>query len=83
MKRLLLLLLCAISSVAVAIYAALQFFAASMAGSALVGVPSQEATQRHYGLLSSVWLAVTVVAVVVFVIFVVSAVRRRSTSHTL
>ena len=83
MKRLLLLLLCAIGSVAVGVYAALKFFAASMAGSALVGVPSQETAQHHYGLLSSVWLVVTLAAVVTSIVFVVAAIRRGPTSHTL
>ena len=78
-KRLLLLLLCAISSVAVAVYAALQFFVASMAGSALVGVPLQEAAQRHYGLLSWLWFAVTVAAVFAFVVSVIAVTRLRST----
>ena len=77
MKRLLLLLLCAISSVAVAIYAALQFFVASMAGSALVGVPSQQAAQRHYGFLSWLWFSVAVAAILALVVSVIAVSRLR------
>ena len=81
MKRLLLLLLCAIGSLTVAIYAALQFFAASMAGSALVGIPSQAAAQRHYGFLSWLWFAVAVAAVLAFVVSVTAVTRLRSTGR--
>jgi len=77
MKQLLLLLLCVISSVAVAVYAALQFFVASMAGSALVGVPSQQAAQRHYGFLSWLWFSVAVAAILALIVSVIAVSRLR------
>ena len=72
------LLLSAIISLAVAVYATLQFFVASMAGSALVGVPAQAVAQRHYGSLSWLWLAGAIVAVLVFVVSLIGAIRFRS-----
>ncbi len=81
MKRTKLLLLSAIVSVAIAVYAALQFFVATMAGSALVGVPVQVAAQHHYGFLSWLWFAVAVVAVLTLVVSVIGVVRLRSTSR--
>ena len=81
MKRTKLLLLSAIVSVAIAVYAALQFFAATMAGSALVGVPAQVAAQRHYGFLSWLWFAVAVAAVLAFVVSVSGVIRLRSTGR--
>ena len=83
MKRRTLFLLLAAASLLFAAYSARQLFFACMASSALVGVPSQLAAQRHYGLLSSVWLVVTLAAVVAFVVSMVSAIRRRSSGHTL
>jgi len=83
MKRRTLFLLFAVASLLFAGYSAREFFFACMASSALVGVPSQLAAQHHYGLLSSVWLVVTLAAVVASIIFVVAAIRRRPTSHTL
>jgi len=79
MKRTTVLLLSAIASVAVAIYAALQFFVASMAGSALVGVPAQVVAQRHYGFLSWLWFAVAVAAALAFVVSVIGVIRLHST----
>jgi high-affinity nickel permease len=83
MKRTTVLLVSAIVSVAVAVsvYAALQFFIASMAGSALVGVPAQVAAQRHYDFLSWLWFAVAVTAVLVFVVSVIGVIRLRSTGR--
>ena len=81
MKRTPMLLLSAIVSLAVAVYSALQFFVASVAGSALVGIPAQEASQRHYGFLSWLWFAVAVVAVLAFVVSVIGVIRFRSTAR--
>ena len=75
------LLLSAIVSLAVAVYAALRFFVASMAGSALVGVPAQVGAQRHYGFLSWLWFAVAVAAVLVFAVSVIGVIRLRSTGR--
>ena len=72
------LLLSAIVSVAVAVYAAIKFFVASMAGSALVGVPAQVAAQRHYSFLSWLWFAVAVAALLAFVASVIGGIRLRS-----
>jgi hypothetical protein len=58
-------------------YAAFQCFAACMAGSSLVGLSSHIAAQRHYGILSWIWFAVTLTAVIAFVVFLI-AVRRPS-----
>jgi len=78
MKRTTVLLLAAIVSVAVAVYAALQFFVACMAGFALVGVPTEVAAQRHYGFLSWLWFAVAVAAALAFVVSVIGVIRLRS-----
>lgn len=75
------LLLSAIVSLAVAVYAGLQFLIASMAGSALVGVPAQEAAQRHYGFLSWLWFAVAVVAGLAFGVVIVIALVIRGRAH--
>ena len=72
------LLLSTIVSVAVAVYAAVRFFVASMAGSALVGVPAQAAAQRHYSFLSWIWFAVAIAAVLLFVVSVIGVIRLRS-----
>ena len=71
-------MLSAIVSAAVAVYAAVQFFVASMAGSALVGVPAQATAQRHYSFLSWLWLAVAVAAAVAFVVSLIGVIRLRS-----
>jgi hypothetical protein len=81
MKRTTVLLVSAIVSIAVAVYATLQFFIASMAGSALVGVPAQAAAQHHYGFLSWLWFAVAVAAVFAFVASVIGVIRLRSTGR--
>ena len=81
MKRTTLLLMSAIVSIAIAVYAGLRFFVASMAGSALVGVPAQVAAQRQYGFLSWLWFAVAVAAVLVFVLSVIGVIRFRSTGR--
>jgi hypothetical protein len=78
MKRITMLLLSAIVSVAVAVYAAIQFFVASMAGSALVGVPAQAAAQRHYSFLSWLWFVIAVAAAVAFVVSLIGVIRLRS-----
>ena len=82
-KRLLLLLLCVIGSVGVAVYALLQSFVAYVAGSALVGVPSQAAALRHYGFVSWLWFAVAVAAVLAFVVSVIGVTRLRSAGRIL
>ena len=82
MKRATLFLLSAIVSVTVAVYAGLQFFVASMAGSALVGVPAQAASQRHDGFLGWLWFAVAVAAVLAFIVSLIGVIRVRSTGRT-
>ena len=81
MKRTTVLLLSAIVSAALAVYAALQFFVASIAGSALVGVPTEVAAQRHYNFFSWLWFAVAVAAVLAFVVSVIGVIRVRSTGR--
>jgi hypothetical protein len=75
MKRRSLLLICAVGSLLLAGYAALQAVGASMAGSALVGLSSHTNAQRHYGMLSWIWFAVALVAVIAFVTTVIAARR--------
>jgi hypothetical protein len=75
MKRRSTLLIGAVGSLLLAGYAAFQCFAASMAGSALVGLSSHTAAQRHYGMLSWIWFAVTLAAVIAFVAAMIAARR--------
>jgi hypothetical protein len=51
MKRRRFIIVLGIASLLLTGYAARQFFFASMAGSALVGVPSEVAAQHHYSVL--------------------------------
>ena len=75
MKRRPVLLICAVGSLFLVGYAALQAVAASMAGSALIGLSSHTDTQRHYGMLSWIWFAVALAAVIAFVAAVIAARR--------
>jgi hypothetical protein len=81
MKRTTLLLLSAIVSAVVTCYAVMQFFVASVASSALVGVQSQATARHHYSAVSWIWFAVAVAAVFTLVVSVIGVVRLRSTSR--
>jgi hypothetical protein len=74
-KRRSLLLIFAVGCLFLAAYAALQVIAASMAASALVGVSTHTPALHHYGMLSWIWFAVALAALVAFVAAVI-AVRR-------
>jgi hypothetical protein len=75
MKRRFLFLICAVGCLLLAGYATLQAIAASMAASAVVGLSAHTAAQRHYGMLSWIWLAVALAAGIAFVTAVIAARR--------
>jgi hypothetical protein len=77
MKRFL-LWLCAIGSLVFVCYSTVRLFAASMAASAVVGVPSQVASLHYYGRLSSLWLAGAVAGMLACIASIVGIVRHRS-----